>query len=85
MSKVVTFLLTFCIRAYQVIVRPHLAGGCKFMPTCSDYAAEAVRTCGPWRGSALTVKRVCRCHPWGQGGWDPVPDRIVDCRMSIGD
>ena len=78
MSRIAAFFLTFLIRMYQVIVRPHLFGGCKFMPTCSDYAAEAVRTCGPCRGSALAVRRVCRCHPWGKGGWDPVPEPLAD-------
>lgn len=78
MSRIVGIILLGLIRMYQVIVRPHLIGTCKFVPTCSDYAAEAVQTQGPWRGGRLAVRRVCRCHPWGRGGIDPVPDANGD-------
>jgi putative membrane protein insertion efficiency factor len=51
-------------------------GGCRFHPTCSAYAAEAVRRHGAWKGSLLAAGRICRCHPWGGCGDDPVPDRF---------
>jgi putative membrane protein insertion efficiency factor len=71
--RIATFLLLFLIRAYQFAVRPLLAGSCKFVPSCSEYAAEAVSKHGPWRGAWLGVRRLCRCHPWSSGGIDPVP------------
>lgn len=74
MTRAVGWVMIVAIRMYQVVMRPHLVGSCKFLPTCSDYAAQAVDACGPWRGGVLAVRRVCRCHPWGKGGFDPAPD-----------
>lgn len=85
-------LLTLSLRAYQLAVSPvlhFLAGplaGCRFTPTCSVYAAEAVRRHGAIHGGWLAARRVVRCHPWGGCGHDPVPDhcglQISDCRLS---
>lgn len=61
------------IRAYQCMVRPFLIGSCKFHPTCSEYAIEALQTHGLIRGFILAVGRVGRCHPFTPGGIDPVP------------
>lgn len=72
-SCVTVLALVFCIRSYQVMVRPLLVGSCKFCPTCSDYGIESLLTHGPWRGALLTLRRVCRCHPFSAGGLDPVP------------
>lgn len=63
------------IRVYQAVLGPLLGGQCRFHPTCSQYAIEAYRTHGPWRGTRLTVRRIMRCHPWGPSGYDPVPER----------
>ena len=63
----------FAIRAYQCVIRPHLIGCCNYAPSCSEYAAEALSTHGLWRGSMLSVRRLCRCHPFARGGIDPVP------------
>jgi hypothetical protein len=60
-------------RAYKLTLSPWIGQSCRFLPTCSDYAAEALITHGFWRGSWLATKRVCRCHPWGGSGFDPVP------------
>ena len=65
--------LVLLIRAYQFALRPLLAGTCRYQPSCSEYAVEAVQRHGAWRGSWLSMKRVARCHPWGRGGFDPVP------------
>ncbi|GIK15841.1 MAG: hypothetical protein BroJett003_08050 [Planctomycetota bacterium] len=62
------------IRAYQLLLRPFLAGSCKYCPTCSEYAIEAVRRYGPMRGGWLAVRRLARCVPFRPGGYDPVPD-----------
>ena len=61
------------IRAYQLIVAPVLPPSCRFYPSCSHYAAEAVERHGPWRGLVLALRRLLRCHPWGGHGYDPVP------------
>jgi hypothetical protein len=69
------------LRCYQLLLSPvfnavftPMGLGCRFHPTCSQYALEAVKRHGARRGSLLAVKRVCRCHPWGGCGCDPVPD-----------
>jgi hypothetical protein len=61
------------IRAYQLLLSPMLGQSCRFEPSCSQYAVEAVRTHGALVGSAWTVRRLLRCHPWHPGGADPVP------------
>ncbi|MDP9103433.1 MAG: membrane protein insertion efficiency factor YidD [Pseudomonadota bacterium] len=61
------------LRAYKLILSPHIGRQCRFLPTCSEYAAEALIVHGPWRGGALAAGRVCRCNPWGGKGYDPVP------------
>ncbi len=63
------------IRAYQLLVRPALAPSCRFAPSCSVYASDAVRTHGAIRGAMLAARRIARCHPWHPGGYDPVPAR----------
>jgi hypothetical protein len=62
------------VRGYQV-ARFGRPTGCRYLPTCSEYAVEAVDRHGPLRGTVLAVRRLARCHPWGGHGIDPVPDR----------
>ncbi|MGB6199434.1 MAG: membrane protein insertion efficiency factor YidD [Candidatus Acidiferrales bacterium] len=69
-------ILLGVIGAYQAVLSPHMVSPCKFHPTCSRYAAEAIRTHGARRGAWLALRRLARCHPFGPGGFDPVPDRI---------
>ena len=66
-------LFIVAIRAYQLTLSPFLGGSCRFLPTCSAYAIEAIGTHGAWRGAVLAVRRVSRCHPFGSAGYDPVP------------
>jgi putative membrane protein insertion efficiency factor len=61
------------VRAYELILRPVLGANCRFYPSCSAYAREALCTHGAMRGSVLAGKRILRCHPWHPGGYDPVP------------
>lgn len=68
-----TRLLRFLLRAYQLTISPLLGPRCRFYPSCSNYALEALQVHGAAKGSLLTVKRVGRCHPWHDGGYDPVP------------
>lgn len=62
------------VRAYQMGVSPWLAPRCRYTPTCSAYALEALDRHGPWRGGWYALRRLARCHPWGGFGLDPVPD-----------
>jgi putative membrane protein insertion efficiency factor len=66
-------LLIGLIRAYQFTLSPFLGGSCRFLPTCSAYAIEAVAEHGAWRGTWLALRRIARCHPLGKSGFDPVP------------
>ena len=66
-------ILCGLVRAYQWIISPLFAGSCRFYPTCSGYAIEAISTHGALRGLRLTAQRLLRCHPWGDAGVDPVP------------
>jgi len=68
-----TTLLRFLLRAYQLTLSPLMGARCRFYPSCSNYALEALQVHGAARGSYLAAKRVCRCHPWNEGGLDPVP------------
>jgi putative membrane protein insertion efficiency factor len=63
------------LRGYKLLLSPLFTGSCRFLPSCSDYAAEAIRTYGVSRGSWLALKRLGRCHPFCAGGHDPVPPR----------
>jgi hypothetical protein len=66
--------LILLIRTYQLLLSPLLGNHCRFYPSCSQYAVEAIERHGPWRGSLLAVRRILRCHPWHPGGIDPVPE-----------
>jgi putative membrane protein insertion efficiency factor len=70
----VSRLLLVGIHSYQWL-RSGRPTGCRYLPTCSSYAEEAIRLHGPVRGSGLALRRLARCHPWGGHGVDPVPDR----------
>lgn len=66
-------VLILPIRFYQQCISPLTPPACRFTPTCSQYAVEAIRKHGPFKGFWLAVKRISRCHPWGGSGYDPVP------------
>ncbi len=66
-------LLTFLIRGYQRIISPLLGPRCRFYPSCSQYAVDALRLHGAARGGVLVLRRLSRCHPLNPGGYDPVP------------
>ena len=67
------WLLIFLVRGYQVVISPLLPSTCRFYPSCSAYAVEALERHGAWRGMRLTLRRLGRCHPFHPGGYDPVP------------
>jgi putative membrane protein insertion efficiency factor len=72
-SKALVWLLVLPIRFYQIAISPLLGPSCRFTPTCSEYARQAILKHGPLKGLYLAVRRLLRCHPWGGSGYDPVP------------
>lgn len=73
MRKFLTALLLLPIRFYRAYISPLKPPSCRFTPTCSQYAMEAILKHGPFKGLYLSVRRILRCHPWGGHGYDPVP------------
>lgn len=69
-----SFLLLMPIYFYRMAISPMLPPTCRFTPTCSSYAVQAIKRHGPFKGLYLAVKRILRCHPWGGSGYDPVPE-----------
>ena len=67
-------ILIALIKLYRYAISPYLAPSCRYTPTCSSYAMEAVERFGIFRGSWLAIRRISRCHPWHEAGYDPVPD-----------
>lgn len=65
--------MLFPIKVYKVVISPHLGPACRYTPTCSEYAEQALRKYGPMKGGYLAIKRILSCHPWGGSGYDPVP------------
>ncbi len=74
MREAISKLLVFLIKAYRLVLSPWLGQQCRFHPTCSQFALQAIQTHGPYRGSWLTIKRLASCHPWHVGGIDHVPE-----------
>lgn len=88
-SALVTRLLTLSIRVYQLTLSPAQTyflganGGCRYTPSCSNYARDALREHGAVTGSVLAAKRICRCHPWGGCGHDPVPPKTQKAPLKF--
>ena len=73
MSKLITFIFILPIKIYQILLSPLIGPSCRFNPTCSHYAIQAITKYGALKGLYLALKRIIRCHPWGESGNDPVP------------
>ncbi|MBV9387198.1 MAG: membrane protein insertion efficiency factor YidD [Chroococcidiopsidaceae cyanobacterium CP_BM_ER_R8_30] len=69
-------LIILLIRGYRVLISPLFPPTCRYQPTCSQYALEAIERFGMWQGGWLALRRVLRCHPFHPGGYDPVPNEI---------
>jgi putative membrane protein insertion efficiency factor len=88
-SSLTALLLTWLVRLYQLTLSPAQTyflganGGCRYTPSCSNYAMDALREHGAVAGSFLAAKRICRCHPWGGCGHDPVPPKTPKAPFSL--
>ena len=72
----VTYILIKLIKIYKYLISPIIGHSCRYLPTCSDYSIEALKTFGLFKGLALSLKRILSCHPWVDGGFDPVKKKI---------
>lgn len=80
MNKVLIYPLILLIRLYQSAISPFTPATCRYTPTCSSYALQALRKHGFIHGGWLAIKRIFSCHPWGGSGYDPVPDKIENLK-----
>lgn len=74
-QNLIVKVMVLPVRFYQLCISPLFPPACRYTPTCSQYAIEALRIHGPLRGSWLALRRILRCHPWGGCGYDPVPKK----------
>ncbi|MCA0932073.1 membrane protein insertion efficiency factor YidD [Lutimonas saemankumensis] len=74
-KRILIYPFLLLIRFYQVAISPYTPASCRYSPTCSQYAVEALQVHGLFRGGWLAVKRIFSCHPWGGSGYDPVPPK----------
>jgi len=70
--NIFTYLLIKVIKIYKFLISPLLGNSCRYLPTCSEYSIDALKTYGFFKGVFLSIKRILSCHPWGSGGFDPV-------------
>jgi len=70
--NIFTYLLIKVIKIYKFLISPLLGNSCRYLPTCSEYSIDALKTYGFFKGFFLSIKRILSCHPWGSGGFDPV-------------
>ncbi len=78
LGRLLAWPLLGLVALYRIAISPWLGANCRFEPSCSEYAMEALRVHGAFRGTWLTIRRIGRCHPWGGSGYDPVPDKEQD-------
>ena len=71
-KKSIKILILILLKAYKFLISPFFGTNCRFLPSCSDYAYEAIASNGVIKGGALAIKRLTKCHPWGKSGYDPV-------------
>lgn len=88
-SSILSYVLKGLITVYKYVISPLLGPKCRYLPTCSSYAMEAIEIHGPFKGGWLGLKRILRCNPWGASGYDPVPplkgkkDQKCNCNADM--
>ena len=75
MRKALSATMIFLVKGYQYVISPLFPASCRYTPTCSGYAVDAIKIHGPFRGFLFAIKRIASCHPWGGHGHDPVPEK----------
>lgn len=83
LGRRVSAVFIAAIELYRTMISPLRPPSCRFVPTCSQYAVDALAAYGPLRGSWLTLVRLAKCGPWHRGGWDPIPDRSEDSEPEL--
>lgn len=78
LGRLLAWPLLGLVALYRIAISPWLGANCRFEPSCSEYAMQALRVHGAFRGSWLAARRIGRCHPWGGSGYDPVPEKEQD-------
>ena len=73
-NKIITHPIIVIIKFYQFFVSPILGQNCRYLPTCSEYSIQSIKKFGIFKGAFLSLKRISKCHPWGNHGYDPVPN-----------
>ena len=74
--NIFTYIIIVAIKVYSYLVSPLLGNSCRYFPTCSEYSIEALKTFGFFKGLFLSIKRILSCHPWKEGGYDPIKKEI---------
>ncbi len=77
-NKIFAYLLIIIVKIYQLFISPIIGQNCRYLPTCSEYSVECLRQFGLLKGLSLSFKRISKCHPWGNHGYDPVPNKLED-------
>ncbi|MFB0938425.1 MAG: membrane protein insertion efficiency factor YidD [Urechidicola sp.] len=75
LTKIIAVPFIWFVRFYQMAISPYTPSSCRYSPTCSHYAIEALQKHGLFSGGILAIKRIFSCHPWGNSGYDPVPEK----------
>ena len=73
-NKIITYQIIIIIKFYQFFISPILGQNCRYLPTCSEYSIQSIKKFGIFKGAFLSLKRISKCHPWGNRGYDPVPN-----------
>lgn len=84
-NRILSFPILVLVKIYQWIISPILPAACRYTPTCSNYMIEAIKVWGPFKGTWLGLKRISTCHPWGDHGHDPVPERKIETELEMKD
>jgi putative membrane protein insertion efficiency factor len=77
LKRILIIIMIIPVKIYQLMISPLMPASCRHIPTCSQYAIDAIKIHGVFAGTWLAVKRVLRCHPWGTHGYDPVPPKKI--------
>ena len=77
-NKILTYPLILFLKIYQLFISPIIGQNCRYLPTCSEYTIECLKQFGIIKGTFLSFKRISKCHPWGNHGYDPVPNKLEE-------